>query len=93
MIYEIRHITRFDYGANVKFARCNLRLKPIHWSGQDLLDYQLTISPSGRKAHPLSTRDNRRRSGLVREWNGAKCEAFVALRRRVSAKRRLGRHS
>ncbi|GGA52292.1 transglutaminase family protein [Sphingomonas psychrolutea] len=48
MIYEIRHITRFDYGANVKFARCNLRLKPIHWSGQDLLDYRLTISPSGR---------------------------------------------
>ena len=48
MIYEIRHITRFDYGANVKFARWNLRLKPIHWSGQDLLDYQLTISPSGR---------------------------------------------
>ena len=48
MIYDIRHITRFDYGANVKFARCNLRLKPIHWSGQDLLDYRLTISPSGR---------------------------------------------
>lgn len=50
MIYDIRHVTRFDYGASVKFARCNLRLKPIHWSGQSLLDYRLSISPSGRTA-------------------------------------------
>ena len=50
MIYDIRHVTRFDYGGSVKFARCNLRLKPIHWSGQDLVDYRLTISPSGRTA-------------------------------------------
>ncbi|MEP7006356.1 MAG: transglutaminase family protein, partial [Sphingomonas bacterium] len=50
MIYDIRHVTRFDYGGSVKFARCNLRLKPIHWSGQDLIDYRLTISPSGRTA-------------------------------------------
>ncbi|MET3825110.1 transglutaminase-like putative cysteine protease [Sphingomonas sp. PvP055] len=48
MIYDIRHVTRFDYGGNVKFARCNLRLKPIHWSGQQLLDYDLRISPAGR---------------------------------------------
>lgn len=48
MIYDIRHVTRFDYGGNVKFARCNLRLKPIHWSGQRLLDYDLRISPAGR---------------------------------------------
>jgi len=48
MIYDIRHVTRFDYGASVKFARCNLRLKPIHWSGQDLRSYRLAISPSGR---------------------------------------------
>lgn len=50
MIYDIRHVTRFDYGAEVKFARCNLRLKPILWSGQHLMDYRLTISPSGRVA-------------------------------------------
>ena len=50
MIYDIRHVTRFDYGGSVKFARCNLRLKPIHWSGQELRDYRLTISPSGRTA-------------------------------------------
>jgi len=48
MIYDIRHVTRFDYGAAVKFARCNLRLKPIHWSGQTLDAYTLNIAPSGR---------------------------------------------
>ncbi len=48
MIYTIRHVTRFDYGREVRFARCNLRLKPIIWSGQTLDDYQLTISPAGR---------------------------------------------
>ncbi|OYY91664.1 MAG: transglutaminase [Sphingomonas sp. 28-66-16] len=50
MIYRIRHVTRFDYGAQVRFARCNLRLKPILWSGQNLDDYALTISPAGRTA-------------------------------------------
>ena len=50
MIYDIRHVTRFDYGGAVRFARCNLRLKPIFWSGQSLADYRLTIGPSGRTA-------------------------------------------
>ena len=48
MIYDIRHITRFDYGGQVKFARCNLRLKPIDWPGQRLEDYDLTVAPAGR---------------------------------------------
>jgi transglutaminase-like putative cysteine protease len=48
MIYDIRHVTRFDYGRRVNFARCNLRLKPIHWSGQVLEEYHLAVSPSGR---------------------------------------------
>ncbi len=50
MMYHIQHVTRFDYGAQVRFARCNLRLKPILWSGQTLDDYALTISPTGRTA-------------------------------------------
>lgn len=50
MKYAIRHVTRFDYGAQVRFARCNLRLKPIIWSGQRLEEYSLTISPAGRTA-------------------------------------------
>jgi transglutaminase-like putative cysteine protease len=48
MEYRIRHSTRFTYGAPVRFARCNLRLKPIEWGGQTLLDYQLDVTPGGR---------------------------------------------
>lgn len=50
MRYAIRHITRFDYAERVGFARCNLRLKPIHWSGQELHDYRLTVQPGGSTA-------------------------------------------
>ena len=48
MLYAIRHITRFEYGAPASFARCNLRLKPILWSGQQVEDYRLTVEPGGR---------------------------------------------
>lgn len=48
MLYDIRHITRFDYAGNVRFARCNLRLQPIDWPGQSLEDYALTVEPVGR---------------------------------------------
>lgn len=47
-VYEIRHVTRFHYGSAAAFARCNLRLKPIDWDGQQLEDYQLTIIPTAR---------------------------------------------
>ena len=50
MIYDIRHVTRFDYGAQVKFARCNLRLQPIDWPGQRLDAYDLSVQPVGRTA-------------------------------------------
>jgi transglutaminase-like putative cysteine protease len=50
MLYQIRHVTRFDYAQPVAFARNNLRLKPIFWSGQTLEDYRLTIQPEGRTA-------------------------------------------
>ncbi|MFL9839723.1 transglutaminase family protein [Sphingomonas sp. ST-64] len=50
MRYAIRHVTRFDYARSVGFARCNLRLKPIHWSGQHLHDYTLTVEPGGHTA-------------------------------------------
>ncbi|TKW74874.1 MAG: transglutaminase family protein [Staphylococcus hominis] len=48
MRYAIRHVTRFDYGSPVQFARCNLRLQPIAWSGQTLEEYELTVEPGGR---------------------------------------------
>lgn len=51
MRYDIVHVTRFDYGDAVKFARCNLRLQPIDWPGQRLEHYELRVSPFGR-THP-----------------------------------------
>ncbi|SEL04712.1 Transglutaminase-like enzyme, putative cysteine protease [Sphingomonas palmae] len=48
MIYDIVHVTRFDYGNAVKFARCNLRLRPIDWPGQTVEEYELRVSPFGR---------------------------------------------
>ncbi len=51
MIYDIIHVTRFDYAAPVGFARCNLRLEPIDWPGQRVEEHALHISPSGR-CHP-----------------------------------------
>ncbi len=48
MIYDIRHVTTFDYGRRVKFARCNLRLQPIDWTGQRVEHYALAVSPAGR---------------------------------------------
>lgn len=47
MRYHIRHETRFTYGAPVRFARCNLRLKPIIWSGQELIEHDLRVEPDG----------------------------------------------
>ncbi|UZK65386.1 transglutaminase family protein [Sphingomonas sp. M1-B02] len=50
MLYQIRHITRFEYARPVAFARNNLRLQPIDWSGQKVEDYALAIEPHGRTA-------------------------------------------
>lgn len=54
MIYDIRHVTRFDYGRPVAFARCNLRLKPILWSGQQVERYELAITPAGETRPALA---------------------------------------
>ena len=48
MRYRIRHETRFSYAHPVRFARCNLRLKPIIWSGQTLIDHDLHVDPGGQ---------------------------------------------
>ncbi len=47
MRYHIRHETRFSYAAPVRFARCNLRLRPIIWSGQSLVAHDLVVEPGG----------------------------------------------
>jgi transglutaminase-like putative cysteine protease len=46
MRYAITHTTRFRYAFPVRFARCNLRLKPIAWDGQRLEDHALVINPA-----------------------------------------------
>jgi transglutaminase-like putative cysteine protease len=43
--YAIRHITHFRYAAPVRFARCNLRLKPIDWDGQRVETSELVVTP------------------------------------------------
>ena len=47
MRYAIVHETRFTYAIPVRFARCNVRLKPIIWSGQTLIDHSLAAIPEG----------------------------------------------
>ncbi|WP_157215524.1 transglutaminase family protein [Flavisphingomonas formosensis] len=53
MIYAIRHTTRFLYEAPVRFARCNLRLRPIDWDGQKRERYHLDITPHATISTPL----------------------------------------
>jgi transglutaminase-like putative cysteine protease len=50
MRYAITHATRFRYAFPVRFARCNLRLKPIDWGGQRVEDHSITIDPAASQA-------------------------------------------
>jgi len=45
MRYAIKHSTRFSYMFPVRFARCNVRLKPIDWDGQSVETHELAIEP------------------------------------------------
>lgn len=47
MIYQITHITTFDYDSPMRYARCNLRLQPIEWPGQKVLEFGLEVDPPG----------------------------------------------
>lgn len=53
MIYAVRHRTHFRYEAPVRFARCNLRLKPIDWDGQRRERFHLDITPHAEVSTPL----------------------------------------
>jgi transglutaminase-like putative cysteine protease len=48
MLYDIRHLTRFTYAKPAAFARCNLRLTPIDWPGQEVISHKITVEPSGQ---------------------------------------------
>lgn len=45
MLYDVRHRTSFHYAQPVRFTRCNLRLEPIRWDGQEMEGYVLEASP------------------------------------------------
>jgi len=53
MIYAIRHRTHFRYDSPVRFARCNLRLKPVDWDGQRRERFHLEITPHAEVSTPL----------------------------------------
>jgi transglutaminase-like putative cysteine protease len=45
VLYTIRHVTTYTYGAAVPFARCVLRMFPRMEPGQAVLESKLTIQP------------------------------------------------
>jgi len=45
LIYDIRHVTTYSYGSQVRYARCSLRLKPLADAGQRLISHGIEIKP------------------------------------------------
>ncbi len=45
MIYDIRHLTLYEYGSTVTFSHCALRLVPTDGPGQTVLSSDLRITP------------------------------------------------
>lgn len=45
MIYDIRHVTTYEYENPVSFARCTLRLQPRSGGGQELMSHNVEIHP------------------------------------------------
>lgn len=45
MIYDIRHVTTYEYESPVSFARCTLRLEPKDGHGQELISHDVAIRP------------------------------------------------
>jgi transglutaminase-like putative cysteine protease len=46
MIYDIRHLTLYEYGSTVTFSHCALRLLPMDGPGQQVLSSKLTVTPA-----------------------------------------------
>jgi len=46
VIYDIRHLTLYEYGSSVTFSHCALRLLPIDGPGQEVLSSELQITPT-----------------------------------------------
>jgi transglutaminase-like putative cysteine protease len=46
VIYDIRHVTTYEYGSAVRFAHCALRLLPNDSAGQKVIASKLGIKPA-----------------------------------------------
>ena len=46
MIYDIRHVTTYEYGSTVTYSHCALRLLPNDSPGQKVLASELSIDPA-----------------------------------------------
>lgn len=51
MIYDIRHLTTYEYESPVSFARCTLRLEPTSGHGQELISHKVEIRPRPSERH------------------------------------------
>jgi transglutaminase-like putative cysteine protease len=55
VIYDIRHVTTYEYESTISFARCSLRLEPLSGDGQELISHSVDIRP--RPSERTSRRD------------------------------------
>jgi transglutaminase-like putative cysteine protease len=49
VIYDIRHVTKYEYGSPVSFSHCALRLLPQDEAGQKVIATKLIIDPLPRE--------------------------------------------
>ncbi|MBK9081191.1 MAG: transglutaminase family protein [Rhizobiales bacterium] len=52
MLYDIRHLTAYDYASTVSSARCVLRLKPRDAAGQRCRAHGVAVKPQPRRRQP-----------------------------------------
>jgi transglutaminase-like putative cysteine protease len=59
-LYDIRHVTVYDYAAATPFARHLLRLTPVDWPGQEVVETELIFEPEpDERADRFDTLGNR----------------------------------
>jgi transglutaminase-like putative cysteine protease len=51
VIYDIRHVTTYEYENPVSFARCTLRLEPRGGNDQELISHNVEIRPRPAERH------------------------------------------
>lgn len=51
MIYDVRHVTFYEYGSTVTFTHCALRLLPRNGPGQRVQATSLEITPTPQQMH------------------------------------------